>query len=212
MIEMRIVCDNPHHDRGHGVCSFCVQKRIDVAVEKAKMEQIPCPPLADLIELTKERDAALLQLAEAEKLKQGYYDEAAKGWQKFRDAELQVDDLKSALRQCLERTKAVRTDSEIDQLGAYIESVLVDKRSCVRIGCGKTQDQHSDPASRSCGDFREKRIDEPEPRHCVKCGARVEKGDAAHPYSCIGKGSAANPAPFHECVGVRYCAICNVRV
>lgn len=35
MIEMRIVCDNAYHDRGHGVCSFCVQKRI----EKARQEE-----------------------------------------------------------------------------------------------------------------------------------------------------------------------------
>lgn len=43
-------------------------------------------------------DAALLRLAEAEKLKQGYYDEALKGWQKFRDAELQIDEIKKAFR------------------------------------------------------------------------------------------------------------------
>ncbi|MGH9391934.1 MAG: hypothetical protein ACRD1Z_20215 [Vicinamibacteria bacterium] len=58
----------------------------------------------------------------------------------------------------------------------------------------------------------EKRVDVPEPRHCVKCGAEVEPGEAAHPNTCIGKGNAANPAPFHECVGVRYCSICNVRL
>lgn len=33
---LRITCDNAYHDRGHGVCSFCVQKRIDVAVEKER--------------------------------------------------------------------------------------------------------------------------------------------------------------------------------
>lgn len=30
---MRIVCDNPHHDAGEGVCVHCVQKRIDEAVQ-----------------------------------------------------------------------------------------------------------------------------------------------------------------------------------
>lgn len=33
---MRIVCDNAYHDRGHGVCSFCVQKRIDEAVKRER--------------------------------------------------------------------------------------------------------------------------------------------------------------------------------
>lgn len=33
---MRITCDNPHHDAGHGVCTFCVQKRIDEAVQKER--------------------------------------------------------------------------------------------------------------------------------------------------------------------------------
>lgn len=35
---LRITCDNAYHDRGHGVCSFCVQKRIDEAV-KAETER-----------------------------------------------------------------------------------------------------------------------------------------------------------------------------
>lgn len=26
---LRITCDNAYHDRGHGICSFCVQKLID---------------------------------------------------------------------------------------------------------------------------------------------------------------------------------------
>lgn len=30
---LRITCDNAYHDRGHGICSFCVQKRIDKVVE-----------------------------------------------------------------------------------------------------------------------------------------------------------------------------------
>lgn len=30
---LRIVCDNAYHDRGSGVCSFCVQKRIDMAIQ-----------------------------------------------------------------------------------------------------------------------------------------------------------------------------------
>lgn len=29
---MRIVCDNAHHDAGQGVCTFCVQGRIDKAI------------------------------------------------------------------------------------------------------------------------------------------------------------------------------------
>lgn len=35
---LRIVCDNAHHDRGSGICSFCVQKRIDKAVEAANLQ------------------------------------------------------------------------------------------------------------------------------------------------------------------------------
>lgn len=35
---MRIVCDNPHHDAGEGVCVFCVQNRIKDAV-KAERER-----------------------------------------------------------------------------------------------------------------------------------------------------------------------------
>jgi hypothetical protein len=35
---LRIVCDNAYHDRGHGVCSFCVQKRIDTATDGLRGE------------------------------------------------------------------------------------------------------------------------------------------------------------------------------
>ena len=38
----------------------------------------------------------------------------------------------------------------------------------------------------------------PEPRYCVKCGRLMEAADAAHVYTCEGKGNAANPAPFIE--------------
>lgn len=37
---MTIVCDNAYHDRGIGVCSFCVQKRIDVAVTAERQRVI----------------------------------------------------------------------------------------------------------------------------------------------------------------------------
>lgn len=30
---LRITCDNAYHDRGHGICSFCVQDRIKKALE-----------------------------------------------------------------------------------------------------------------------------------------------------------------------------------
>lgn len=50
-----------------------------------------------------------------------------------------------------------------------------------------------------------------EKRFCVKCGAKNPEGKA-HPYSCIGKGDAAHPAEPHDCVGVRFCAVCNVRL
>jgi len=36
----------------------------------------------------------------------------------------------------------------------------------------------------------------PEKRYCVKCGRRMEAADAAHPFTCEGKGNAVNPAPF----------------
>jgi len=35
-----------------------------------------------------------------------------------------------------------------------------------------------------------------EPRYCVKCGKKMEPGDAAHPYACEGPGDCVNPAPF----------------
>lgn len=35
MTTLTITCDNAYHDRGHGVCSFCVEKRIKDAVTKA---------------------------------------------------------------------------------------------------------------------------------------------------------------------------------
>lgn len=51
--------------------------------------------------VTRERDAALLQVEEERKLKQGYYSEAAEGWKKFRAIELQIRDLKEAAEAAL---------------------------------------------------------------------------------------------------------------
>ncbi len=45
-----------------------------------------------------------------------------------------------------------------------------------------------------CKEVREKRVEEP--RYCVKCGRRMEAADAAHPFTCEGKGNPVNPAPF----------------
>lgn len=47
-------------------------------------------PACSLSALRAARAELLLQLSKAEKLKQGYYDEAAEGWKKFRASELQV--------------------------------------------------------------------------------------------------------------------------
>lgn len=41
---MRIVCDNAYHDRGEGVCSFCVEVRIAEAV---KAERERCAKIAE---------------------------------------------------------------------------------------------------------------------------------------------------------------------
>lgn len=57
-----------------------------------------------------ERDALTAQLAEANKYKQGYYNEAAKGWGLFRAAESTIADLtaqNAALREALEALQAV---------------------------------------------------------------------------------------------------------
>lgn len=35
---LQIICDNAYHDRGHGICTFCVQKRIDAAKEPLLLE------------------------------------------------------------------------------------------------------------------------------------------------------------------------------
>lgn len=48
-------------------------------------------------DLRTDLDTTKLKLAEAEKLKQGYYDEAAEGWKKFRNAELQIDGMKKVI-------------------------------------------------------------------------------------------------------------------
>lgn len=42
---LRITCDNAYHDRGHGVCSFCVQKRIDEAI-KTERQRCACVALS----------------------------------------------------------------------------------------------------------------------------------------------------------------------
>jgi len=42
---LRITCDNAYHDRGHGVCSFCVQKRIDEAI-KTECQRCACVALS----------------------------------------------------------------------------------------------------------------------------------------------------------------------
>lgn len=51
----------------------------------------------ETVKLQSEVDKLKLQLAEEKKLSQGYYDEAAKGWLKFRDAERLNDELKKTI-------------------------------------------------------------------------------------------------------------------
>jgi DNA repair exonuclease SbcCD ATPase subunit len=57
---------------------------------------------AAALDLRTDLDATKQKLAEAEKLKQGYYDEAAEGWKKFRDAERQIEEIKKtfAIHSC----------------------------------------------------------------------------------------------------------------
>lgn len=74
---------------------------------------VPC-----LIEKVQRLD---LQLAEEKKLSQGYYDEAAKGWGKFRAAELQIDEERKRADGFLERLRvegeiAAATEKEIKGL------------------------------------------------------------------------------------------------
>ena len=48
---MRIVCDNAHHDADQGVCTFCVQARIDAAVAKERewcAQLVECPAATHL--------------------------------------------------------------------------------------------------------------------------------------------------------------------
>lgn len=52
MTTLTITCDNAYHDRGHGVCSFCVQTRIDNAVKAERQRCIDA--VAQLERLTQE--------------------------------------------------------------------------------------------------------------------------------------------------------------
>lgn len=111
---------------------------------------------AENAELAQKLDSANAKLVESEKLKQGYYDEAAKGWQKFRETELQNNALLLAMKEALMRPEnwreAINTalndlskrrpdefwkpggaQDVLDQ--ALISQDVTEKRKCLTTGC-----------------------------------------------------------------------------
>lgn len=50
---MRIVCDNPHHDAGEGLCVHCAQKRINDVAKERDEEQAQKEHILGLLRDTK---------------------------------------------------------------------------------------------------------------------------------------------------------------
>lgn len=135
----------------------------------------------ETVKLQSEVDKLKLQLAEEKKLSQGYYDEAAKGWLKFRDAER----LNGELRDALETVDNILDDHGYPK-GSSVRNVIEDtlketqteKRKCECVWLdGGVVGEYRDPAKKcpvhdkrdhamscQCGDVT----------HCEVCGRRAQ--------------------------------------
>lgn len=110
--------------------------------------------------LLREFSAMKLQLAEEQKLKQGYYDEAQKGWTKFRAAELQIQE---ALKSCPWATHT-KTHTEPKHCVAALASLLDQKAKEMAQEALEKQKVSNSPRPR-CGGCGAYLID----WRCVEC-------------------------------------------
>jgi hypothetical protein len=115
-------------------------------------------------------------------------------------AELQVSALREALAFCVDEYGcSYSAQGEYDGC-----ETNYGKRKCAICRAREMLHKDSPPVENRYREPKGKDIlgslpDLPEPRYCVKCGARQKLGDAAHAFICTGtKGDAAHPAPFIE--------------